>query len=123
MLQSLRQRRIGQWLLCALLAFSLGPGLTLHGLGDLVHADAHNHNIEIFELTSIDNLDGSCDFEHEHDQSHAASVTVACLGAPQTRVDVAFYSQDLVYLHTRQIEPSDPSLQQPTEPPRSFLLT
>jgi len=111
---------IAKRLICALLVFSMGPGLAFHALSDLAHADAHEHQYEFTAPTAIDHVGGTCSFEHEHDESHAASVSVACLNAPGASVDLAFHAEAIHFPYHQQSKPNGALLGELSKPPRTF---
>jgi len=121
MLLSIRHGWLAKVLICALLAFAVGPGLGLHALGDLAHEAQHDHDQTQFEmvvLDAVDDLGGTCDFDHEHDESHAASVNVACLGQPAGADDVFFSYRAVAYRPAQQSAPEEFDSSGPGKPPR-----
>jgi len=111
---------IAKRLICALLVFSMGPGLAFHALSDLAHADAHEHPYEFTAPTAIDHAGGTCSFEHEHDESHAASVSVACLTAPSAVVELASHAELIHFSYHQQSQPDGALLGELSKPPRAF---
>lgn len=131
MLLNLRKRWIGRWIVCALLAFGIGPGMALHVLADSYHAahhhDHHAHYMEDYAgisfATSLhahdhDHEGDTCSFDHEHDQSHAAAFSAACLAAPVTVADAGLTAEPVIYPSAEQLHPDSMTPTGPGKPPR-----
>ena len=123
-LARIRQRLTSTFALCALLIFAIGPGLSLHALGDLAHASTyHDVDTDEFDHTHFheDEDGGACAFEHDHDQGHEAGVSVASLSSPQHTSAMDLTSDRVIYPPTDDMHPDLHPASGPDRPPR--LLT
>lgn len=115
MFARLRHTTLSTLLLAALLVFAVGPGMALHVLGDAHHnTEAHHHHAFDMAL-DIDHLndsgaDHSCALDHDHDQSHAASLTIGCLSAPVSVAHIRFDATPISYpAEARRAPPLGPA--------------
>ena len=125
MLLELRKLIIGRWFMMALLGFAFGPGIALHELGDTHHYSVHDYGHDHGEafagisLVSDNHEHGACQFDHEHDQSHASGVSIACLNAPQLTTEVEITAQPTSYTVAASLLPDSAPPPSLGKPPRA----
>jgi len=120
---TLRRQLIGRYMLMAMLCFAFGPGIAVHTLSDTHHLAAHDHEPHGFDVGEHQgehfDSQGTCEFEHEHDQSHAGGASVACLAAPQLMAMGSLSAEPVRYVLSSSQLPDGTAPPGPGKPPRT----
>jgi len=123
MLRRFRKAITNSVLLTVLLAAAIGPGLTLHAIGDAMHVAEEDHFDHSFAALGPDyafELENSCALDHDHDEGHAASVSIACLAKPIAVAEVNCAPRPLVFGFEQWRAPAATQLATIDQPPRLF---